>query len=67
MRAVPAALRAEWVKIRTVRSTPWILLLTFVLCAGLALLVALSLANGFDRMDAGARRNFDPVLAASTA
>jgi hypothetical protein len=62
MRAASAALRAEWVKIRTVRSTGWILLLTFVLCAGLGLLVALSLANGFDRMDAEARANFDPVL-----
>ncbi|HZE31227.1 MAG TPA: ABC transporter permease [Actinoallomurus sp.] len=62
MRAASAALRAEWIKIRTVRSTGWTLLLTFVLCAGLGLLVALSLANGFDRMEAAARRNFDPVL-----
>jgi ABC-type transport system involved in multi-copper enzyme maturation permease subunit len=58
-----AAVRAEWVKIRTVRSTVWSLLLTFVLCAGLSLLFGLSLRSGFDRMDQKARANFDPVLA----
>jgi hypothetical protein len=58
-----AALSAEWVKIRTVRSTPWTLLLAFVLCAGLGVLFGLALRGGFDRMDPGARRNFDPVVA----
>jgi ABC-2 type transport system permease protein len=58
-----AAVRAEWVKIRTVRSTGWSLLVTFALCAGLSLLLGLTLRNGFDRMDQEARANFDPVLA----
>lgn len=58
-----AAVRAEWVKIRTVRSTVWSLLLTFALCAGLSLLFGLTLRGGFDRMDQEARANFDPVLA----
>jgi ABC-type transport system involved in multi-copper enzyme maturation permease subunit len=58
-----AAVRAEWVKIRTVRSTVWSLLLTFALCAGLSLLFGLTLRSGFDRMDQEARANFDPVLA----
>jgi hypothetical protein len=57
-----AAVRAEWVKIRTVRSTGWSLLLTFALCAGLSLLFGLILRGGFDRMDQEARANFDPVL-----
>jgi hypothetical protein len=61
--AAAAAVRAEWVKIRTVRSTVWSLLLTFVLCAGLGLLFCLTLRHGFDRMDQEARANFDPVLA----
>lgn len=58
-----AAVRAEWVKIRTVRSTVWSLLLAFALCAGLSLLFGLTLRDGFDRMDEEARTNFDPVLA----
>ncbi|MGI5225615.1 ABC transporter permease [Actinoallomurus sp. CA-142502] len=62
MSAGRAALRAEWVKIRTGRSTGWTLVLTFVLCVGLAVLLGLSMRGGFDRMDAGARANFDPVL-----
>lgn len=63
MSTARAALRAEWVKIRTVRSTVWVLLLAFVLCAGVGLLFGLALRNGFGRMDAEARANFDPVLA----
>jgi len=58
-----AAVRAEWVKIRTVRSTVWSLLLAFALCAGLSLLFGLTLRDGFDRMSEEARTNFDPVLA----
>jgi ABC-2 type transport system permease protein len=57
-----AAVRAEWVKIRTVRSTVWSLLLAFALCGGLSLLFGLALRGGFDRMDPAARDNFDPVL-----
>lgn len=58
-----AALGAEWVKIRTVRSTVWTLMLTFVLCVGLSLLFGLALRHGFGRMDRAARANFDPVAA----
>jgi ABC-2 type transport system permease protein len=57
-----AAVRAEWVKIRTVRSTALTLLLAFVLSVGISLLVGLSMRSGFDRMDEEARANFDPVL-----
>jgi ABC-2 type transport system permease protein len=47
-------LLAEWTKIRTVRSSFWTLLATFVVCAGLAYLVGL----GFKGMD----REFDPLF-----
>ncbi|MDN3356689.1 ABC transporter permease [Actinomadura sp. DC4] len=63
MSAVVAALRAEWVKIRTLRSTVWSLLTAFALCAGLGLLFGLTLRGGFGRMDQEARANFDPVVA----
>jgi ABC-2 type transport system permease protein len=62
-RAIGPAYAAEWIKIRTVRSTVWTLLLTFVLCVGLGLLFGLTLRHGFDRMDPEARANFDPVVA----
>lgn len=58
-----SAVRAEWVKIRTLRSTVWSLLLTFALCAGLSLLIGHILRSTFDRMDQEARANFDPVMA----
>jgi hypothetical protein len=62
MSAARAALRAELLKLRTTRSTVWTLVLTFVLSAGLALLVGLSMRSGFDRMAPDARAAFDPVL-----
>jgi ABC-2 type transport system permease protein len=58
-----AAVGAEWVKIRTVRSTGWSLVPAFVLSVGLGILACLSIKGGFDRMDEPARANFDPVLA----
>jgi ABC-2 type transport system permease protein len=61
--ALRAAVAAELIKIRTVRSTAWTLLVTFVLCVGLALPLGLALNHGFDRMDPAARANFDPVSA----
>ncbi len=58
-----AVLRSEWTKIRTLRSTVWTLAVAFVLCAGVGLLVGLTLRDGFTGMDPAARRNFDPVIA----
>jgi ABC-type transport system involved in multi-copper enzyme maturation permease subunit len=58
-----AVLTAEWTKIRTVRSTAWTLLLTFVLCAGIGLLLSLTMRNGFSRWDVEPQKNFDPVSA----
>lgn len=56
-------LSAEWTKIRTVRSTVWALVLTFVLSVGLALLFGFAIGNTFEDMDRERRETFDPVLA----
>ncbi|GAB3968212.1 ABC transporter permease subunit [Actinoallomurus acanthiterrae] len=56
-----AALGAEFIKIRTVRSTVWTLALTFILSVGLGVLFCLAISSRFDLMDQRARANFDPV------
>jgi len=48
-------LLAEWTKLRTLRSTLWTLLATFVACVGPAYLIALSFR--------GMERDFDPLFA----
>jgi ABC-2 type transport system permease protein len=52
---------AEWTKIRTVRSTPWTLLLAFILSVGLSYVVGLILRGSFSHLPPGAR--FDPLFA----
>jgi ABC-type transport system involved in multi-copper enzyme maturation permease subunit len=51
-------LRAEWTKLRTVRSTVWTLLLAFALSTGLAYLI-----GRVFRADAGNQPGFDPLFA----
>ncbi|GGK81252.1 ABC transporter [Planomonospora parontospora subsp. parontospora] len=58
--AVRAAIAAEWVKLRTVRSTFWLLLLAFALSVGLAHLIGLTFAD----MKPDPERPFDPLFAA---
>lgn len=58
-----AVFHAEWIKIRTVRSTVWTLLVTFVVSVGISLLFGLSMRTSFDRMPRENQENFDPVLA----
>ncbi|MEU7243131.1 ABC transporter permease [Streptomyces sparsogenes] len=58
-----AACAAEWIKIRTVRSTLWTLLVSLVLSVGLGLMVGHSLSEGYSGMDREHRENFDPVAA----
>ncbi|MEU3980639.1 ABC transporter permease [Streptomyces sp. NPDC026672] len=56
--SLPAVLAAEWIKIRSVRSTPWTLALAFVTTVGL------SVAFGFavrDLMASDPVDNYDPV------
>ncbi|MCX4746720.1 ABC transporter permease [Kitasatospora sp. NBC_01287] len=47
MASFPAILRSEWTKIRSVRSTVWTLLLTFVVTVGLGALLSLLTRNNF--------------------
>jgi ABC-2 type transport system permease protein len=54
---------AELTKIRTVRSTKWVLLLTLLVCACLGYAVSLSLRLSFPRLPPQQRRDFDPLFA----
>jgi len=65
MTALPMTplLAAEWIKIRSLRSTIWTLALTVALSAGLAFLVGSSFRAGFDRMEAEQQATFDPLFA----
>lgn len=58
-----ALLSAEWIKIRSVRSTVWCLSLTVVLSVGLAYLVGLSFRINFPHLPADQRAGFDPLFA----
>ncbi|MGW6912286.1 ABC transporter permease subunit [Kitasatospora sp. NPDC054939] len=48
MASFPAILESEWTKIRSVRSTIWTLALTFVVTAGLGVLLSLLTRNNFE-------------------
>ncbi|UPZ32971.1 ABC transporter permease [Streptomyces sp. LRE541] len=61
-----AVLRSEWTKARTVRSTPWLLLATFVVTVGSNVAFALAVRGSFDRMPPQEQRNFDPVYSGFT-
>ncbi|WP_030442181.1 ABC transporter permease [Actinoplanes subtropicus] len=58
-----ALMTAEWIKIRSLRSTIWMLVLTVALSVGLAYLFGSSFRAGFDGMTAQARASFDPLFA----
>ncbi|WP_433360268.1 ABC transporter permease subunit [Actinoplanes sp. CA-142083] len=58
-----ALLAAEWIKIRSLRSTIWTLALTVALSVGLAFLIGSSFRAGFDSMDAERQAQFDPLFA----
>ncbi|MCU7729221.1 ABC transporter permease subunit [Actinoplanes sp. KI2] len=58
-----ALLTAEWIKIRSLRSTIWTLASAIALSVGLAYLVGSSFRAGFDEMTADARASFDPLFA----
>ncbi|MEV4352678.1 ABC transporter permease subunit [Actinoplanes sp. NPDC049596] len=60
--AVPAVLRSEWTKLRTIRSTVWMLALTFVISVGLAVTSGFSVRNAYESGNAAmVRQDFDPV------
>jgi ABC-2 type transport system permease protein len=54
-------LLAEFTKIRTIRSTTWTLLLTFVISVALSVALALYMRSAFDRMSPADRQSFDPA------
>jgi hypothetical protein len=51
--------RAEWTKLRSVRSTVWTLLATFSLAISFGALIAASQMSSWDTLDAGERMRFD--------
>ncbi|MFN2608277.1 MAG: ABC transporter permease subunit [Acidimicrobiales bacterium] len=56
-----AAAKAEWTKLRSVRSTTWSLLVTLALTVGLGALFCAARVSRWDRLDAGERLHFDPT------
>lgn len=56
-----ANLRAEWTKLRSVRSTIWTLLATVGLAVGFGALIGVSQMNSWDNLDPGERLRFDPT------
>ncbi|MBO0869166.1 MAG: ABC transporter permease [Micromonosporaceae bacterium] len=54
---------AEWIKIRSVRSTGWALALTLALSAGLGYLIGRSFRATFATISADPRQHFDPLFA----
>lgn len=56
-----AAARAEWTKLRTVRSTMWSLLVTVAIIVGLGALFCAARVSRWDRLDPAELRRFDPA------
>jgi hypothetical protein len=52
---------AEWIKLRTLRSTFWCLALTGVITVGIGVLATTLVAARWTHLDPGFRANFDPV------
>lgn len=61
-RVFAAASRAEWTKLRTVRSTMWALLFTVVSTIGLGALITAFEVSRWDQRSATEIHNFDPLL-----
>lgn len=56
-----AVLASEWIKVRTVRSTLWTLLLTFALSVGVGGALGVAVKGSFGDRTAEEKANFDPV------
>jgi ABC-type transport system involved in multi-copper enzyme maturation permease subunit len=59
MASFPAILQSEWTKIRTVRSTIWTLLISFLVTLALGALISLLTKNNFEDFRRGAVTPFD--------
>jgi ABC-2 type transport system permease protein len=60
---VIALISAEWIKIRSVRSTVWSVVLTVAISVGLAYLVGFGFRTSFARLPADRQAAFDPLFA----
>ncbi|GLZ37028.1 ABC transporter permease [Actinokineospora sp. NBRC 105648] len=60
-RGSTGVLVSELTKIRTVRSTTWTLLLTFLLSVAISLALAVFMRGAFDRISPAERDSFDPA------
>lgn len=60
-RVFRAVVRAEWTKMRSVRSTMWTLLVTVGLAIGFGALVGVTQVNSWDTLDPAERLRFDPT------
>lgn len=60
-RVFGANVRAEWTKLRSVRSTVWTLLTAVGLAIGFGALVGVSQMSSWDTLDAAERSRFDPT------
>jgi ABC-2 type transport system permease protein len=58
-----AVLAAEWIKIRSVRSTAWTLAATFLLSVSLSYVVGLSFRADFSHLPPQQQDSFDPLFA----
>lgn len=56
-----AVVRAEWTKVRSVRSTMWTLLVAVGLAIGFGALVSVSQMSSWDTLDPAVRARFDPT------
>jgi ABC-2 type transport system permease protein len=61
LRVFRAVTRAEWTKMRSVRSTMWTLAVTLGLTIGFGILVAVSQVNSWDTLTPAQRVGFDPT------
>jgi ABC-2 type transport system permease protein len=59
---LPAVLKSEWTKLRSVRSTMWALLATIGITVGFGSLFCLAYTARYDRLDLAERRTVDPTL-----
>jgi ABC-2 type transport system permease protein len=62
VRVFTANVRAEWTKLRSVRSTTWTLLATFGIAIGFGTLVGVSQMSSWDNLDRAEQMRFDPTF-----
>jgi ABC-2 type transport system permease protein len=58
---VASAVKSEWIKFRSVRSTIMGVIVTFVLTIGLGALISVAVRGHYNQMDPLRKLTFDPV------